>query len=356
MPFSLIPFKGRPPGDPPPPDDRPKHEVMAMPERAAFEIRFPVVEGFVVDLAKNLISCDVAAMEKITLDPIGTPTAAFVRPQVGYAVGTPGQQTGFGFELVTRDAYYAETHPQTIAFEIAREVVRQLTHAAHPASERLRRIGRATLFPQVLKYTRSYLEIRVDYKGLNRCEVGLQTYAQRVVGLLVSAIRPDEARGEPPLLPRLNRYKPTGSSAAVRFKTVKPVQATLASHLNFVAADTGTWEQAAAMQLEMAAKQGLIQCYVRNDRLELAVPYEFYGQARAYEPDFVVRMVNGTHLLLEVKGAQPAEVAAKHQAAQRWVNAVNRWGQLGRWQFMACHDPQQLLGQIAALTEMQPVA
>ena len=27
VPFSLIPFKGRPPGDPPPPDDRPKHEV-----------------------------------------------------------------------------------------------------------------------------------------------------------------------------------------------------------------------------------------------------------------------------------------------------------------------------------------
>ena len=33
VPFSLIPFKGRPPGDPPPPEDRPKHEVLAMPER-----------------------------------------------------------------------------------------------------------------------------------------------------------------------------------------------------------------------------------------------------------------------------------------------------------------------------------
>ena len=101
--------------------------------------------------------------------------------------------------------------------------------------------------------------------------------------------------------------------------------------LNFVAADTGSWEQAAALQLEMAAQQGLIACYVRNDRLELTVPYEFYEQARAYEPDFVVRLADGCHLLLEVKGAQPAEVAAKHQAAQRWVGAVNRWGQLGVW-------------------------
>jgi len=33
--------------------------------------------------------------------------------------------------------------------------------------------------------------------------------------------------------------------------------------------------------------------YLR-DRLELSVPYEFYGQPRAYEPDFVVRMADGT--------------------------------------------------------------
>ena len=40
VPFSLIPFKGRPPGDPTsPPEDRPKHEVLALPERAAFEMR-----------------------------------------------------------------------------------------------------------------------------------------------------------------------------------------------------------------------------------------------------------------------------------------------------------------------------
>jgi hypothetical protein len=56
-----------------PPEDRPKHEVMALPERKRFEIRFPVVEGFVVDLANNLIACDVAAMEPIRLDPIEQP-------------------------------------------------------------------------------------------------------------------------------------------------------------------------------------------------------------------------------------------------------------------------------------------
>ena len=349
VPFSLIPFKSRPPGRGPLPEDRTKHEVLALPARAAFEIRFPVVEGFVIDLQRHLVVCDVDAMQVTRLDPWSVPTAAFVRPQVGYAVGVPAAQSGFGFEQMTREVYYRESHPQTIAFEITREVVRQLTDAAHPGSERLRASGRATLFPQVLAITQRYIERRVDFNGCHRCELGLQTYAERVLGLLVAAIRPDEAQGEPPLLPRLNRYRPIGSSAAVRFKTVKPVQSTQASHLNYVAADTGSWEQAAATQLEMAALQGAVSCYVRNDRLELNVPYEFHGQARAYEPDFVVRLRDGSHLLLEIKGAQQAETPAKHEAARRWVQAVNRWGKLGRWDFLACYDPQLLLQTILQL-------
>src|ERR1039458_7193196 len=58
VPFSLIPFKGREPGGGAPPEDRPKHEVMSLPERKAFEIRFPIVEGYVVSLKRNLVTCD----------------------------------------------------------------------------------------------------------------------------------------------------------------------------------------------------------------------------------------------------------------------------------------------------------
>jgi type III restriction enzyme len=342
VPFSLIPFKGRTPGDPPPPDDRPKHEVLAMPERAAFEMRFPVVEGFVVDLRRHLVRCDVDAVERIKLDPWSNPTAAFVRPQVGYTIGTPGTQTGFGFDVVTREEYYRNTHLQTIAFEITREVVRQLVEVTHPRAERMRSTGRAALFPQVLRFVQDYIARRVDFNDCHRCELGLQAYAMRVTGLLVAAIEPDDAQGEAVILPRLNRYRPIASTASVRFKTVKPVQATTASHLNFVAADTQSWEQAAATQLEMLAREGEVVCYARNDHLELNVPYEFYGQPRVYEPDFIVRLRDGRQVLLEVKGQTMAETEAKHQAAKRWVSAVNHWAQLGRWDFVVCWDPQKL--------------
>lgn len=47
-------------------------------------------------------------------------------------------------------------------------------------------------------------------------------------------------------------------------------------------------------------------------------------------------------MLLEVKGEEDEQDRAKHQAARRWVSAVNHWGREGRWEFVVCRDPQQL--------------
>ena len=71
------------------------------------------------------------------------------------------------------------------------------------------------------------------------------------------------------------------------------------------------------------------------------IPYEFEGVGRAYEPDCVVKLLNGVTLIVEIKGQFHDETEMKHQAADQWLRAVNRWGQLGRWDFLACRDPQQ---------------
>jgi type III restriction enzyme len=350
VPFSLIPFKGREPGTGPLPEDRPKHEILALPERKHFEIRFPIVEGYVVSLQRNIIKCDISKVEGIALDPWSVPTAAFVRPQVGHQIGYPSTHGGFGFEMVDRQAYYDSVHPQTITFEIAREIVRALTEAAHPGKDSLRKQSRSVLFPQVLRIVQSYIDTQVDFKGLNSCEIGLQTYAQRIVSLLVSAIMPDESQGEAPLLPRLNRYKPIGSTENVHFKTVKPVQATVASHLNLVPCDTDSWEQAAVFYLEKMAREDGVLCYVRNDRLEFNIPYEFYGNPHVYEPDFLVKMRNGKTVIVEIKGQSYGDTEAKHEAARRWLKAINNWGRLGQWEFVVCREPQRLEESLSSLT------
>ena len=125
IPFSVIPFKGRPKGGKAP-EDKPKHHVHALPERKQLEIRFPVVEGYTFDLKKNLVKADVGALEVLRIEPGREPTAVFIKPQVGYEIGEP---TLFGpgdFEIQDREAFYASTHIQRIKFQIARRVVDNL--------------------------------------------------------------------------------------------------------------------------------------------------------------------------------------------------------------------------------------
>jgi type III restriction enzyme len=346
VPFSVIPFRGRP-TKAKAPEDKPKNHVRALEERKQFEIRFPVVEGFVFDLRHNLIRADVAAIEPLAIEPDHTPTAAFVKPQVGYQLGYPSLSGGFQFEEQNRQAFYTSTHPQTIRFEIARQVVSGLTESSgKPAKLRLQ--ARHQLFPQVLRLVNEYVETRVDFRGCHPCELGLEKYVRRTVERLIDAIEPDDRRGEPPLLPVLNRYRPIGSTAQVDFKTVRPCVGTAKSHINLVVADTGSWEQAAVFRLEQSAA---VVAYARNDHLEFTIPYEFEGVTHAYTPDFLVRLADGLALILEIKGEEDEQDRAKHEAARRWVRAVNHWGKLGRWEFLVCRDPQQLGEKLSALLD-----
>ena len=356
VPFSLIPFKGRVPGEATGKTDRPKHEVQALPERKHLEIRFPVVEGYVASLASGRIVCDVEKVERTALDPSDTPMATFIRPQVAHQVGHPSDYGGFELTEVDRSEYYRSVHPQSIEFAIAASVVGTLTNGANRdggagggENGGVRHQSRQTLFPQVRRIVHDYIETRVDFGGMHRCDVGLQTYAKRIVDLLATAIAPADEEGGPALLPRLNAYRPVGSTEDVHFKTVKPVRATVASHLNYVACDTAGWEQAAMFQIERLAAQGKVRCYARNENMEFNIPYEFYDAARVYEPDFIVELKGGLKVVVEVKGRTHAETSIKHEAAERWIAAVNNWGELGWWAFLVCWNPQRLGDELTAL-------
>jgi type III restriction enzyme len=357
VPFSLIPFRGRAPQEAQP-NDRPPNHVMALEERREYEMRFPVVEGFVFALNRSLITADIGAMQPLVIDPGEVPTATFVSPQVGYRATAPGLGDPFAVEEQDREAYYRSTHLQAIEFQMAQQIVQALTATSgQPAGEggvavervRLGGQSRHQLFPQVLRLVHAYIARKVQLRGVNACELGQEVYFRRVVERLLAAIRPDEGQGEPPLLPILNRYQPYGSTAGVDFKTVRPCFSTRYSHINLVAADTQTWEQTAAFRLEQGARRGIVACYARNDGLGFTIPYEFGGVPHHYEPDYLVRLANGMTVLVEIKGWEDEQDRAKHEAARRWCDAVNHWGEMGRWGMHVTRDPQVLLEELSTM-------
>lgn len=358
IPFSVIPFRGRPTHRPEP-DDKPINHVRAIPGREAYEIRFPVVEGYAFALRKNEIKADIEAMDRLRLEPEHTPTAVFVKAAAGYQIGDittlgPGE-----FTEHDREQYYQQTHIQTIKFEIAGQIVYKLVgdkwSAPDPESKpALRLRSRHRLFPQVFKLVDRYIETKVDRRGCNPCELGLQKYVELIVSRLMTAILPDDTQGENPLLPILNRYKPVGTSAAVDFFTTRSCHGTQRSQVNLVVLDTQRWERSACFYLESS---NAVKYYVRNDHLGLSLPYQYREVTHSYEPDFIVRLKNGVNVLLETKGYKRQHESLKSEAAKRWVAAVNNWNrerlgepeQQGRWAFHVCEDPQRLTQELNGL-------
>jgi len=231
-------------------------------------------------------------------------------------------------------------------------IVIRLTESQPGKEAKLKHHARHQLFPQVLGIVEEYADRRIQWNGCAKQELALEVYMRKVVEQLTDAIEPDDSAGEPPLLPVINRFRPFSSTADVRFTTTRPCHVTFKSHIDQVVLDTDTWERSVSFQLESSE---VVVCYARNDHLGIEIPYEFYGVAHKFLPDFLVKLRNGTHVLLEVKGLRGEKEDAKFQAAKRWVSAVNNWGRMGQWAFHPCSNPDSLKTEIEYLNQL-PVA
>ncbi len=346
IPFSVIPFKGRPTNQAAP-EDKPKYRVWAVPEREEMAIRFPIVEGYVFQTTKGLLRCNVDAVEPLAIDPVNLePTATFLRPTAGYLDAQRMAVTPFEYVKQDRTAYYGATHLQTILFQITQKIIDDLLAPSMANTDKKSRVlrlqSRHLLFPQVFSYVQSYVRRKVTLNGVDPRELGLEKYSKLIVERLRDAIYPDDSAGEPPLLPILNRYRPYGSTSGVDFVTTRPTSPTTKSHINSVVQHS-TWEADAAKLLDAC---DFVTFFARNDHLGLMVKYEYMGVDHDYEPDFLVRLSNGVTVVLEIKGYEihnPEQVNSKHNAAKKWVRAVNNLADFGRWDFLVCRNLDDLI-------------
>jgi len=336
IPFSIIPYKGRAVHQKAP-EDKPKHRVWAIPDRAEWEMKFPLVKGYTFGSGgRGLLTCEVDKIEALAVSPKIEPTGAFLKPMAGIQEqDTPGV-TPFGYEHQTREQYHANTHYQTILFQITQKIVDDILSASEGGSSKkakvMRLYSRHHLFPQVFRFVTEYVSRRVNLNGQDEREIGLQSYSERIIERVRESIYPDTEQGEPPLLPILDRYRPMGTTEKVDFTTTRPVVPTARSHINLVVLDSD-WEKAAAAALDACP---LVDFFARNDHLGLVIPYQHMGQDHDYSPDFLVQLKSKRRVLLEIKGYEVFDAdknAAKFTAARRWATAVNNLNDedFGQW-------------------------
>jgi len=344
VPFEVIPVKKKPVSRTEP--SKVSTLIRALKERENFEITFPRVEGYVFDV-KQRIKVNLKDIPYLLLNPNQAPTEVVSKPQVGYRFGRP-DRLGPGKEVIhDRNPFHIEKRLQATVYEIAAELVNRLKEKGE--EWRNRRI----LFPQLLNIVWQYIEerVRIVDPSVPLEELALLKYRQAIIERLSNAIEGDEEAGENPLLPVIEHFRPIGSTREVMFRTNRPAVGTTKSHISHVVLDTEKWEQSVAYRLERIPE---VICYARNDHLDFTIPYEWRGIRHEYRPDYILRYMTESgevKIILEVKGFESEQDRQKKGAAERWVKAVNRHGEFGKWAFTVCRRPAYLKDQLAKVAQ-----
>ena len=346
IPFSLIPFKGKDTTKPEPPE-KPYHNIFALPEREAFEIRIPVVEGYTYALRESGIKCNVDAIEEYEIDE--DPTHVYLAVTRGIR-DLKDRVPEADFVKQDKTEFYRQVRVQQIIFKIAQHIVEDLEHGQGKAYQK----SRHQLFPEVLKIVEAFVERRVRLGvGVDKREIAAVKHVTRIRELLLAGIVPKAASEEAPLIPLVNRFRPAVVTGDVNYRTSRDVEKLEKSHLNY--AELRSNDEALAIRtLENAPK---VRCFAPNsNNLGLSIGYEYEGNQHQYIPDFIVEFQSADEtrrfLLLEIKGVggkrwEPNQVNIKSEIAKKWCDAVTNLKRYGQWTFEICEEPVRLSSILA---------
>ncbi|MBI3761101.1 MAG: DEAD/DEAH box helicase family protein [Chloroflexi bacterium] len=322
VPFEIVPFKTPPSGATP---RIKRYHVHAIPEKQAFEIVFPRLEGYTTAI-RNRVIVNWDSVPPLMLDPTQIPTevemkAGLLNNKGRHSLSGPGR-----VDDVTLREWRAKVRVQELEFDLATGLARDAIAGGQCD------IPAHVLFPQMRGIVRQYLDTRVERApGADLKDLFLSPYYGWLIERLTLAVRGDDEGGAVPELPRYEISRGPGSTREVDFWTSREVREVNKSHLNYVVADTQKWEQSAAFYIDKGEN---VVAFAKNTGLGFAIPYLHNGQMHDYVPDFLARLQwrgreVGT-LILETKGYDElAEV--KRAAAERWIAAVNADGRYGKW-------------------------
>jgi type III restriction enzyme len=297
---------------------KPVQVVRALPERSNLRIEFPRVMGYRFEMPAERIEARFDDTSILELSAREVPTKTDLDPIVG--------------EMKLLELPLRDHRLNTVAFAIAKRTLDNYFRDEDGNA-------RPWLFPQLVDITRRWIAECVKtgdnaYPQMLLLAEWSHAAADRIYRAITKG-----TQGVKRVIPTLRPYDPIGSTDDVYFETTKTTFDTEKSHVNRVAQDSG-WETELAAKLEDMPE---VVSYVKNQGLNLKVPYTFEGRPGNYVPDFAIRLRDRESsgdadlltLLLEVSGEAKKEKQAKVAAVKDlWVPAVNNLGSLGRWAFL----------------------
>lgn len=309
--------------------------IEAIPERQnEFEIQFPNVQGYRVEIEEGNLSADFSERMNYELDFSKSPVTTIMANAMSHATD----------KLEVKS--HKELRDAQVIFLLTRALIRwhysdEDHYPKFQKFDKLKSIVEEWYYKKLVVIGEQDIDLKrlVIYwdEKLIADDINLGILAQQ--------------RGRDKILPVLNYYNPFGSTKYVNGNTSKPTYDTVKCHVNKVVADTESWEQICAKTLEELPQ---VKSYVKNAFLGFAIPYVGAGKDRLYFPDFVSRCLtqNGKliNLIIEVTGMNKDKQDKKWYVENRWLPAVNEVRgkyQMDEWHFIEiANDIRSIRAQI----------
>ncbi|MCQ2255467.1 MAG: DEAD/DEAH box helicase family protein [Bacteroidaceae bacterium] len=326
-----VPFKTfKSGGTAKPQPQQPKVLVQALKDREDMEIVFPNVRGYRIETIEGKITADFTDVPKFKMD--------FAK-EVAYKT--------FMQNAIERGAIKMENDPEEWRdSEIIYYLTQQLISQKYNDRENGRQFQKFLKLKKIVEYWyANQIEVignpndKVPMKRLVKLWDSNKVVANIYEGIKNGSVAADETN----VSAILDYYNPKGSSHHVFGKTSKEVYPTQKSHVNYVVADTDSWEQICAKTLEQLPQ---VEHYVKNSFLGFKIPYVVEGEEHDYITDFIAvckapdgRKVN---LIIEISGFSNDRTgnkdAKRFYTQNYWIPAVNNLKEYGEWAFIEITD------------------
>ena len=326
VPFTFLPHEGG--ADGPLPPAPPKTRIEPAREKAGYLMSWPNIIRL-EHVYRPKLELDLKKAEPLVLNATDKIENAELAAVVA---GKPNLAVMTEIDLQTLAERFRF---QKIIFEVARDVYDQMKPSWKGTKE--------SLLAQVIRLVEKFitsplLEIHppLFYQDEMRRRVLLTLNMGRIVQHVFEQVRFGNTLALEPVFDSNRAIRSTADM--LPWFTGKPVVAATRSHINLCVADS-TWEAQAACELDHHPG---VAAWAKNDHLGFEIAYIFGGIFHKFRPDYLIRLTNGTHFVLETKGENTSQDETKRRYLSEWVTAVNEHGGFGKWASGVRFNPSDL--------------
>ncbi|MBW9203502.1 restriction endonuclease subunit R [Bacteroidales bacterium SW292] len=317
-------FKGG--GADTPPPLKPKTAIRALEERKNLVIKFPNIVGYRSENVLGHIEADYTGEPKFQLNFTQIPDETILLTPIGEEM-----------RVLKKD--YRELRDAQVVYVLTQRLIQQY-YTDHEKGREFQLFGRLKRI--VEKWYDTQVEIIGGDGSKEMRRLVIFWNQKETANSIYEGIRRANTDSEK-IKAILNYYNPTGSTRYVYGATAKEVYPTVKSHVNYVVADTDSWEQIAAKTLEELPQ---VKCYVKNHFLDFKIPYLIGGIEHLYVPDFIAVIRTGSgkevNLIIEISGMSNDRLGHKDfkrkYVKEFWLPAANNLDTYGNWDFVEISD------------------